>query len=208
MTPPIVVGAASAVAAFLVVGGASGVVAASIVGAIVVLTLDRLDRQHRLNISKNRRNPALVADRSTPLTVDLLAAVLRSGQPLSVALGLVADVGEPPLAVSLEQVGRLLQLGADPATAWARVSDDPTLAEIARSAIRSAESGIRLADDFEQLATELRSRRRSVAAARAARAEVWSIAPLGLCFLPAFVCLGIAPIVVGVAHDVFGQIGR
>jgi hypothetical protein len=29
------------------------------------------------------------------------------------------------------------------------------------------------------------------------------LAPLGVCFLPAFVCLGVAPMVLGIAADVF-----
>ena len=41
-------------------------------------------------------------------------------------------------------------------------------------------------------------------AARAAaeRASVLIAGPLGLCYLPAFVCLGIVPVVVGLAGDV------
>jgi hypothetical protein len=30
------------------------------------------------------------------------------------------------------------------------------------------------------------------------------LAPLGACFLPAFVCLGVVPMVLGIAGDVFG----
>jgi hypothetical protein len=30
------------------------------------------------------------------------------------------------------------------------------------------------------------------------------LAPLGLCFLPAFVCLGVVPLVIGIAGDVLG----
>ncbi|MDQ3055153.1 MAG: type II secretion system protein F, partial [Actinomycetota bacterium] len=39
---------------------------------------------------------------------------------------------------------------------------------------------------------------------RAQRAGVALMAPLGLCFLPAFVCLGVVPVVVGIASRVFG----
>ena len=35
------------------------------------------------------------------------------------------------------------------------------------------------------------------------RAGVWVLAPLGLCFLPAFVCLGVVPLVLGIAGQVF-----
>ncbi len=42
----------------------------------------------------------------------------------------------------------------------------------------------------------------SAADARAQRASVLIAGPLGLCYLPAFVCLGIVPIVAGLAGDV------
>ncbi|SDJ51729.1 Type II secretion system (T2SS), protein F [Frankineae bacterium MT45] len=204
-----VVSLASAVATFALIGGASGVIAASIVGALAVCGLERLSRSGRLGgIGGSRSNSLVLSGSSTPLVVDLIATALRSGQPLPTVLCIVAELAEAPLGPLLDQVGRMLQLGADPTTAWARVLADPTLAEIARAAIRSAESGIRLADDFEQLATDLRAERRGAAEVRAGRAGTWAIAPLGLCFLPAFVCLGIAPIVVGVAHDVFARVGR
>jgi pilus assembly protein TadC len=45
----------------------------------------------------------------------------------------------------------------------------------------------------------LRSEADAVATARAERAAVMVAGPLGLCFLPAFVCLGVLPVVVGLA---------
>ena len=42
------------------------------------------------------------------------------------------------------------------------------------------------------------------AVAAAERAGVLIAGPLGLCFLPAFVCLGIVPVVAGLAGDIFG----
>jgi pilus assembly protein TadC len=41
--------------------------------------------------------------------------------------------------------------------------------------------------------------------AAAERAGVLIAGPLGLCFLPAFVCLGIVPVVAGLAGEVFGS---
>ncbi|MDO3640328.1 type II secretion system F family protein, partial [Mycolicibacterium sp. KC 300] len=40
------------------------------------------------------------------------------------------------------------------------------------------------------------------AGAAAERASVLIAAPLGLCYLPAFLCLGIVPVVAGLAGDV------
>ncbi len=41
-----------------------------------------------------------------------------------------------------------------------------------------------------------------IAEARAQRAGVLITAPLGLCFLPAFLVLGVAPVVIGLAGEV------
>ncbi|MDQ1730616.1 MAG: hypothetical protein QOK10_775, partial [Pseudonocardiales bacterium] len=49
---------------------------------------------------------------------------------------------------------------------------------------------------------ELRAQRHSEGVSRAERVGVWSLLPLGLCFLPAFVCIGIAPVIIGVAGTV------
>ncbi|HZY74813.1 MAG TPA: type II secretion system F family protein, partial [Jatrophihabitantaceae bacterium] len=59
-----------------------------------------------------------------------------------------------------------------------------------------------LARTFTQLAEDTRAEVQADALARANRAGVLAMAPLGLCFLPAFLCLGIVPTVVGIAQGV------
>jgi pilus assembly protein TadC len=75
---------------------------------------------------------------------------------------------------------------------------------VAGVAVRSATSGIKLAAAFERLAAELRAERRAVAAVRAHRAGVAAMAPLAACFLPSFVCLGVVPVLVGMAKSALG----
>ncbi|MEP7019016.1 MAG: type II secretion system F family protein [Pseudonocardiales bacterium] len=142
-----------------------------------------------------RRGP----DRSLALTLDLLAAALHSGQPVSAALVLAAPAAGPVRQAQLDHVAGLLRLGADPAEAWRVLAADGVLAPVAQAACRSAHSGIQLARGMAQVAAEVRAGVRAVAEARAHRAGVWAMAPLGLCFLPAFVCLGVIPVVVGIA---------
>lgn len=108
-------------------------------------------------------------------------------------------------ASTLIRIASLLQLGADPASAWAAARDGP-LAAVATVAIRSARSGIKLADAMERTAIDLRAERVAAAAARAQRAGVHALGPLAACFLPAFVCLGVVPVVVGVARGVLGTV--
>jgi hypothetical protein len=54
------------------------------------------------------------------------------------------------------------------------------------------------------LAGDTRSTARAAVEVDVRRAGVWILAPLGLCFLPAFVCLGVVPLVLGIAGDVLG----
>jgi Flp pilus assembly protein TadB len=138
------------------------------------------------------------------LVLDLSAAALRSGKPLAVALALAAPAGEPAVAAALDRVARLAELGADTEQACADLPRDGPLGEVRRTAMRSASSGLRLAAGFERLAGELRADRAAAAAARAQRAGVYAIGPLAACFLPAFVCLGIVPVVVGIARSAVG----
>jgi Flp pilus assembly protein TadB len=189
-------GAVCAAAVVLIgVGGTSGVLAAgpAAVGAWVAAA--------RLYQRPSRAQP----DPALPLALDLIAAAVRAGQPVSAALLLAAPVADERCGAALVRVARLLALGADPAEAWASLAQDPLLRDLARAARRSATSGIRLAAAFEQTAVDLRAARRATAQARASRAGAFATVPLGLCFLPAFVCLAIVPVVVGIAGTALGS---
>jgi pilus assembly protein TadC len=74
-----------------------------------------------------------------------------------------------------------------------------------RLARRSASSGAALAEGVAELAAQSRHDAADAATATAARALVLIAGPLGLCFLPAFVCLGIVPVVAGLAGRVLGS---
>ncbi|MCF1815802.1 type II secretion system F family protein, partial [Mycobacterium intracellulare subsp. intracellulare] len=92
--------------------------------------------------------------------------------------------------------------------AWAIPSDqsarpdDTHIEALLRLARRSASSGAALADGVAELADQSRHDAAHAATAAAERAGVLIAGPLGLCFLPAFVCLGIVPVVAGLAGDV------
>jgi len=69
--------------------------------------------------------------------------------------------------------------------------------------VRAGESGSAVGPALRALAAELRSESAGRAQARVQRAGVWVLAPLGACFLPAFLCLGVVPLVLGIAGAVF-----
>jgi pilus assembly protein TadC len=133
---------------------------------------------------------------------DLLSACLRSGSTLAAAASAVAPTAPEPLASALARGAHLLELGADPVVAWESVATDAEGEALARMARRSARSGSSLADAITELAAERRNGAEDAAVAAAERAGVLIGGPLGLCFLPAFVCLGIVPVVIGLARTV------
>jgi pilus assembly protein TadC len=147
-----------------------------------------------------------VAKADVPLLIDLIAAALRAGAPTSRAVAAVAEIAPPGLRSGLRRTATLLQLGAAPAEAWATLREITELGSIADVAARSAHSGIKLADGLERHAVELRAELRTAGIRRANRVATMAIVPLGLCFLPAFICIGIVPIVVGIAGDAFAAV--
>ena len=138
---------------------------------------------------------------------DVLAACLRSGMAVSTAASATAPSAPASLAHVLNRAADLLALGAEPATAWAepdgKVEDHADA--LLRLARRSASSGAALAQGVAELADQSRRDAADVATAAAERASVLIAGPLGLCYLPAFVCLGIIPVVAGLAGDVLGS---
>lgn len=151
-------------------------------------------------------------DVADPLAVaaslDVLAVCLAAGMAVSTAAAATAAVAPPRLARVLRRAADLLALGADPNIAWSRPPDlppgthDAQTDAVLRLARRSAASGAALADGIVELAVQVRHDAAQAAAAAAERAGVLIAGPLGLCFLPAFLCVGIVPLVVGLAGDV------
>jgi len=143
---------------------------------------------------------------------DLLAACLDAGMSVGAALLAVpggSDAGprvealarpdpvnEDPITL-LDAVAALLMLGADPQTAWRSAQQHPDLTSLAAAARRSAAVGAGFADAVREHAVTLRAALADSAERSAGRAGVAMTAPLGLCFLPAFLCLGLAPVIVG-----------
>jgi pilus assembly protein TadC len=161
-------------------------------------------RAHRLRPrSAGSQDPLAVAS-----SLDVLAVCLAAGMAVSTAAASTAPSAPPKLARVLRRAADLLALGADPAVAWSTASDlpagsvDAQTDALLRLARRSASSGAALADGVAELADQSRDDAVQAATAAAERAGVLIAGPLGLCFLPAFVCLGIVPVVAGLAGQV------
>ena len=134
--------------------------------------------------------------------LDLVAVSLLAGLPTPDAVAAVAEAVEhtdPEIARPLRATAARMRLGATPDQAWRDVPGGARLAPVTAVLVRASAGGGSVRSALEHTARRLRSEADSAATARAERAAVMVAGPLGLCFLPAFVCLGVLPVVVGLA---------
>jgi pilus assembly protein TadC len=104
-------------------------------------------------------------------------------------------------------VASALALGSAPSEAWAVLGTGRDAAgAAARALARAAEGGAPVAVAVQRVAADARRRQDAEGRRRAARAGVLAVLPLGGCFLPAFVLLGIVPAVVGLAGPLLASL--
>jgi Flp pilus assembly protein TadB len=179
----------------LLVGGAAGWTVGVVITVGCVRVLSRLEPR-----AVRQRRARIIAE--LPLTIDLLAACLRGGGAWHASVEAVAGAVGGPLGEELARVAARIRLGADPAEEWLKLAGDPTLAPLGRAAARAATGGAPVAATLARLARDQRRTARAAASARARTAGIRAVAPLGLCFLPAFIVLGIVPAIAGMAGNV------
>lgn len=176
---------------WLFVGGLVGVVAGTAVSVVAWQVLG-----HAESPADRRRREEL--ERDLPTAAHLLAACLAAGAATSAAFETVASALPGAVAEELDGVRHRLALGADPASVWRDLSAHPQLRPLGRALARAQQSGASVRTAVEALAAELAAQSRSRTDALARSVEVRAAAPLGVCFLPAFVLVGVVPMVVGV----------
>ncbi|MFG3254276.1 type II secretion system F family protein [Streptomyces sp. NPDC048172] len=146
---------------------------------------------------------ARIAEAQLPLTADLMAACLAAGAGPGQAAEAVGRSVGGPLGVRLVRAATELRLGGEPEAVWGRFGAQPWSAGFARCLERAGTSGVPAVETVTRLADELRHRRARQAIARARRASVLVTGPLGLCFLPAFLVVGVAPVVLGLVRSLW-----
>lgn len=135
------------------------------------------------------RDPAMI--------LELIASMLDSGAGIGRALELIARSATTDVRDSLRPVVAALSLGTDWETAWSTSERQPPEVTRLRDALAfAALTGAPSASIlYAQAARERREQFRA-AEKRAAALGVKLVIPLGLCSLPAFICLGVVPVLI------------
>lgn len=136
------------------------------------------------------------------LLLDLVEVALSTGASVPRALDAVGSAVGAPSGEGLARASASLLLGASWRSAWA--GSPPALQHVADVLEASWTSGSAPGPALRARADQLRRRRRARARAAAGALGVRLVLPLGLCFLPAFVLLGLVPMVLSLATGLFG----
>ncbi|OIJ69709.1 type II secretion system F family protein [Streptomyces mangrovisoli] len=144
------------------------------------------------------------AARQLPLAADLLAACIAAGAGPVIAAEAVGEALAGPVGDGLARGAAEIRLGGEPADAWRQLAALPNAAALARLLGRADESGLPAAAPVARLAADARAEWSRAATERARRAAVLITAPVGLCFLPAFIAIGVLPVVIGLAGGLLG----
>ncbi len=178
--------------------GVPGVVVAALVGAAVYVAAGQLrpagEAAARLEVAS-----------ALPVICTQLAACVEAGLPLRNAVAVLGEHGGGEPARVLRRVDAAVRLGVPEDQAWAELgAQHPELAGLTRALRHASSGGVALAGALRQHADEARAAARSAAESRARRAGVSIVLPLAVCFLPAFLLVGVVPVVGGVLGRLFG----
>lgn len=135
--------------------------------------------------------------------LELLAAAVRAGTSVPRALEAVGRATGGPDGAALHRAGGALVLGAGWAEAW---TGAPSRLGVVREALGPAwEQGAAPGESLRVAGEQLRRDQQSVARQAAARLTVHLVLPLGVCFLPAFVLVGLLPVLLSLGGGVLGD---
>lgn len=155
------------------------------------------------NAESEAEKPASSADAApvdTALVLELLAAQLRAGLAPLAALGTLAEALN---SRALHTVCQRLQMGSGWGNAWSG-SAAGTFGELRDALAPAYTGGAPSTALLLSLADAHRLSERRAAERAAGRLSVALVVPLGLCSLPAFICLGIVPILISLLPTLTG----
>ncbi|MET0789173.1 MAG: type II secretion system F family protein [Cellulomonas sp.] len=165
-------------------------------------TATSADRPRAVARGARRSREALAAPLDAVLLLDLVDVAIAAGASVPGALAAVGEAIGGDQGEALTRGATGLLLGAPWQSAWAGAA--PPLAAVVSVLEPSWTTGSAPGPALRGRADQLRRERRARARAAAGALGVHLVLPLGLCFLPAFVLLGLVPMILSLAGDLFG----
>lgn len=156
-----------------------------------------------VNAESETEKPASSADAAPvdiALVLELLAAQLRAGLAPLAALGTLAEALN---SRALHAVCQRLQMGSNWGSAWSGAAAG-TFGELRDALAPAYTGGAPSTALLLSLADAHRLSERRAAERAAGKLSVALVVPLGLCSLPAFICLGIVPILISLLPTLTG----
>ena len=188
----------------LFIGGTGGLVAGLLTALGVLAFSSRRIAEREVHI----RNRLIAA---APPAVDLFAAALCAGLlPVDAASVVAAAFAGPdgestgPVGEIAERFGaaaRALREGKDPETAWRLLCVDGATTPVAAAALRSCRTGAPASTTVAKAARDTWNAAEQAAQAQIRTVAVRATAPLALCFLPAFILVGVVPTALGLLTE-------
>ncbi|GAA4827083.1 type II secretion system F family protein [Garicola koreensis] len=184
---------------------------AALAAGVVLLMLHETDAGasrrraglRRLRQLMRRRRPESQDEGAdAAVLLDLTAALLSAGVGIEAALSRLADT--VPGAGRLARVHHALSAGAGWEQAVEPVTGHPELSAFCEHLSFAYATGAPSASMLRAAAAQARAQRRHGAERRAEELGVKMMLPLGACFLPAFILLGVVPVVLSMLPDSLG----
>lgn len=134
--------------------------------------------------------------------LDITRAAIVAGASVPSALGALAEALPREQGRPLHRAVTALRLGAPWSEAWQHAGGE--YRDLQRVLEPAWVDGVSPVPLLRQAAETIRARRTARAREAAARLGVRLVLPLGLCLLPAFVLLGLVPVLLSTGTELFG----
>lgn len=159
-------------------------------------------RRRRRTRSRSAPEASAAEETEAATLLDLTAALLAAGVGIEASLDRLART--VPGAQPLGRMHRALAAGAPWHQAAAHVKEHPQLSAYCEHLSFSYATGAPSARMLEAAAAQARAEQRHEAERAAGELGVKMMLPLGACFLPAFILLGVVPVILSMLPDALG----
>lgn len=170
-----------------------------------------LRRFRRVKVSEDADEPVHSADEplglDASLLLELIATLQETGLSLSASLKHLAEV-DPVHRPVLTAVSQRLSTGLAWKDAWAWADTnalDPAMVQLKDTLAVVTVAGAPSADILRAAAARARRAEFRRAEQSAAKLAVKLVVPLGVCSLPAFICLGVLPVLMSLIPTMLGH---